>query len=343
MSLTKAISNRFALLGFVSACCVAFLHVGVPTVEHSSGWWMYEISQVLCWFAVPFFFLASGFFIAGHFVERDWYGREVQKRVRSILIPFLIWGVLYWLYFLVMGILGDIVQHRPIGGHCSYLFTPGTLVGVFGLDLFHPPFYSVTWFLRALFFLVLWTPILERITRKRAWCTVVVLYAATLYLKMCPSHFGQFCGLFSSVLPLEGAAWFSLGLAIRLERIKLPGVGKPIIIAVISLFVAAASAIISACFGCRTVFMSLASPFMILGLWLVLPCLPIHSPLPSPFALYLLHTFFLSGFSIFVNGTTDMCCWMLVRVVFAIGGSVLFAMGLRAALPRVSAFLFGGR
>ena len=343
MSLTKAISNRFALLGFVSACCVVFLHMGVPTVEHSSGWWLHEISQVLCWFAVPFFFLASGFFIAGHLGEKDWYGREVQKRVRSILIPFFIWGVLYWLYFLAMSIVGDIMQYRPIGDHCSYLFTPGTLVGVFGLDLFHPPFYSVTWFLRALFFLVLLTPVLERITRKRAWCVVVALYTANLYLKICPGHLGQFSGLFSSVLPLEGAAWFSLGLAIRLERIKLPGVGKPIIIVVISLLAAAVLAVMSACFGCRSVFMSLAAPSLILGLWSLLSYTPPLPSLPSPFALYLLHTFFLSGFSIFVNGTTDMCCWMLVRVVFAIIGSILLAMGLRAVLPRVSAFLFGGR
>ena len=39
--------------------------------------------------AVPFFFIASGFFLAGHMCETDWWNRECKKRVRMLLVPCL--------------------------------------------------------------------------------------------------------------------------------------------------------------------------------------------------------------------------------------------------------------
>ena len=96
----QKISPRIANASVLAAGMVVGIHTaGREICAFENGctmwWWlalgMYGVFQV----AVPFFFTCSGYFLAGHMNEKGWYGHECNKRVWSLLIPYLLWSVLY--------------------------------------------------------------------------------------------------------------------------------------------------------------------------------------------------------------------------------------------------------
>lgn len=328
---SKEISQEFALMRFISAVCVVFLHMGVPLEKGSSGWWLYEISQVLCWFSVPFFFLASGSFLAGHVAENGWYGHAIRKRVRTILFPFWIWGVIWGLYSWLITLVGR--------GE-SEAVTLKTMCRIFGFDVFSPPFYSVTWFLRALFFLVIFSPCIEWLTRKR-WM-VIIFMAFELVYCMRPHMLGTFSGVLDSVFAARGLGWFALGMALRLRRVGFPRLSLGI--GTLFFAIAVALSIASAYVDMRSIFMFCATPFMLFFLHVNFRMLSLPHVLNGcVFPLFLLHPFCLSIFNGCISSSTDNWLIMIFRVGFAIVVSIGATIFLRKTSPKLCTFLWGGR
>ena len=113
----------------------------------------------LCRIAVPWFFIASGYFIAGRFGESGWYGRAVSKRLRTLLVPFALWAV-----------IGVIVKFcvwygaRMYGYACGFenpfaIGVFGALSRALGFDLQHVDI-GIIWYLRMLFALVVISPMI---------------------------------------------------------------------------------------------------------------------------------------------------------------------------------------
>ena len=95
-SVSAGVSARLANMGIVCACLIAVSHSGFyGQMDGASRW----LQQIMTWgfgnLPVPFFFLASGYFLAGHAGEAGWWGREARKRVRSLLVPYFLWMVLW--------------------------------------------------------------------------------------------------------------------------------------------------------------------------------------------------------------------------------------------------------
>ena len=91
--------NKIKNMSIVRAMLVPFIHVGKPLVVGSSGWWIYQFTaEGICRIAVPFFCICSGFFLARHFSDKGWYYSQVGKRVRTLIVPYLIWSVIFYLF-----------------------------------------------------------------------------------------------------------------------------------------------------------------------------------------------------------------------------------------------------
>ena len=69
------------------SCCFHPLATLVRWIRGTGAMGAHGLGKI----AVPFFFLASGYFLAGHLDEDGWYGRKVKKRVFSLVIPLLLW------------------------------------------------------------------------------------------------------------------------------------------------------------------------------------------------------------------------------------------------------------
>lgn len=79
MRLSRTLSLRMSNMGALCSILIVALHSGF---------------KGLTAVAVPYFFLAAGYFLAGHAGEEGWWKREVLKRVKSLLIPLWAWGLI---------------------------------------------------------------------------------------------------------------------------------------------------------------------------------------------------------------------------------------------------------
>lgn len=204
--ISSTTSSRLANMGLWCAVLVVFQHVGHDLPRESLGWWVQNVlGGGISRIAVPFFFLASGFFLAGHFNERGWWLREIFKRCRTLLVPLLFWSVFGMLWSAFWTALANHLAGRPIGD---------------SIPLFHGewiPGVGILWFIRTLFCLVVVSPLLLWVIR-RFGCLAVVGFFAIYWLgnsfvvPQCDANLGDF--LFYGV-SFEGIAYFALGLFLR--------------------------------------------------------------------------------------------------------------------------------
>lgn len=203
MPITKEISNRFANMAIVCAFLVVIIHCRPVFEQGTVAWWMKQmLENGVCLMAVPFFFLASGFFLAGHLGEQGWYKSALMTRIRTLLVPYLIWCTLFVIFLLCRGESGDLLTLK---GFCR----------AYGANPLWFPCLSPLWYVRGLFVLVLLSPLLKRVV-SLGWPALLCLFV--VYGLICPGPSGEGwlyeltrCG----VLPLAGVFYFTLGMAIR--------------------------------------------------------------------------------------------------------------------------------
>lgn len=170
----KTLSAKMANMSFVCAVLVVFMHVGSPIPVGSFPWFFIEpFHEILGDMAVPFFFMASGFFLAGHMEEPGWYLREMKKRFRTLLIPYVLWSLLFAVYLMPIAILANLHAHRA---WCWNLGFPGW-IKTFGLDFLQNPLLSPFWFLRWLICLCLASPLLHGFVKKTGKWGLAAAYA----------------------------------------------------------------------------------------------------------------------------------------------------------------------
>lgn len=165
-------SRKFSLLAFVCALMVVFIHIPVTGHESGSCWWFIRIfSCGICKVAVPFFFFAAGYFVAGHMDEKGYWLREVRKRVTSLIVPLLIWSCLFFVAKAVLDCLVNYGAGRPLLSDFRFSFE--TLLCILGLDPFCHPYLGVMWFVRALFCCFLFLPLIGRLAN---WLSIILLW-----------------------------------------------------------------------------------------------------------------------------------------------------------------------
>ncbi len=93
------LSYKFANMAFICSVLVIGQHVMREHSIGSASWYIFQFFDCgLSRIAVPFFFLASGFFLSKHINEIGWYKNAVTKRIRTLILPFLVWNIL-WFFF----------------------------------------------------------------------------------------------------------------------------------------------------------------------------------------------------------------------------------------------------
>lgn len=88
MALTVEASSKLRNMAFLCACLVVCQHASVAK-------WCDRHIYILTRGAVPFFFCVSGFFITAHTGSRHWYRQALGKRVKTLLVPYLFFNVIW--------------------------------------------------------------------------------------------------------------------------------------------------------------------------------------------------------------------------------------------------------
>ena len=160
-------------------------------------------SEGLCRVAVPIFFLISGylFFVRLEEWDRNIWLKKIKKRVRTLLVPYLIWNciaicisllTLYTKFIIKGGESPDMVAwYNGIGGLRAFWDS-----GVGGLPINYP-----LWFIRDLMVVVILTPLVFQYVKKTGIIGLIMLYLVyVLDFKVKISGFSS-----------EGLFFFSLG------------------------------------------------------------------------------------------------------------------------------------
>ncbi len=85
LAISQELSQKLANMAFIAALLVVAIHVREGSIIGSFNWHVYQIIvDGFARIAVPFFFLAAGFFLAGHCTGPGWWLRECKKRIKTL-------------------------------------------------------------------------------------------------------------------------------------------------------------------------------------------------------------------------------------------------------------------
>lgn len=340
------LSAKMANASLVGAAMVVFIHVWFSGAVGSSDWLAYEfVSEGLCRWAVPFFFCASGFFLAGHIGSSGWYQLELRKRFQSLLIPYVLWNIAYWAFMLLLDVGVAVSQGRQV----VIQFDP---VNVFGLNLSKMPICFPNWYLRSLILLVVLSPVLIALSKRAMPLLMFFLLCAVMHVFF-PLTATWPCldYLFS---PIAGF-WFLVGLNMRgnlplVER--LCNVPRTVSVGLISV----AMVTICGMVFCRLhgnevihkILFILLVPILVVFLLNVMPSRRM-SLTQAAFPIYVLHLFAIQvvelGFSAIGlgKGLRGSFAGYLLRGMLCCILVAMFYLAMKRIFKERVRFLFGGR
>lgn len=212
-------SSKISNMGIICMMLVVPIHIQAMGDEGSFCWWFNAlIRHGVARIAVPYFFIISGYFLAAHFDEPDFWGREVKKRFSSLVIPFFIWSLIAFALYSSLSIIADYLAHRPFGA--SVQVGNGRWIHSLGLDFDNTPLLTPLWYIRCLFIFVLLSPAFKFLVRRLGWLWLMMAYALYLGDSLWPYRCPGLKGFFHYGFSLPGVFYFSVGIFIRNCAVK---------------------------------------------------------------------------------------------------------------------------
>lgn len=353
--ISDSLSHKFMNMSFVCALLVVFIHV---YVDYSASAEVLRrfLSDSFCQIAVPFFFVAAGFFLFGHVREKGWWGPEVRKRVWSLAIPYFLWSFVYFLYALPFILAANWLAHA------SWTRNIPDIAVIFGLDQTCNPLLGPLWFVRTLFVFVLGSWLLAIPIRKSRFCAITTLGVLLVAYVVTTLTLGEtegkisFCLGSSGLFSLKSLFYFSAGCYLRQWPIHWAPSRKVAFASLalgIALCVAHTALLLSdgvTSPQLRHLVKMALIPVTGYGVWLLIPERKWPSWLTgTAFPIFLLHSFIF----VFIDRFTHTFAGLgalegslpgfLLKGLLGIVGAIGVTLILRRYLPRCASILFGGR
>jgi surface polysaccharide O-acyltransferase-like enzyme len=322
-------SAKIVNLSFLCAIFVCMIHVRwAPTTEFGETL-VFLFMRTIGSVAVPFFFVVSGYFLARHCEESGWWEAAIRKRIRSLVVPYCVWQIVYALLWFA-------IEHR-------WSLRPGA----FGLNPFVIPKLVPLWYLRTLMIFAVLSPLIVKALRRWGLGFLSVILLANLVYGVFTSlgyvtetmRLGE---LLYHTFSLLGLLSFSIGSYLAMRPMTLSRrVGN-------WCGVAALAMIILRLIVYR---FKLTIPFdwetfniatLLAFLWVHTPTVRLPTVLArSTFPIYLMHVVIYTalGRSGFPSGVFGQ--WG--ELVIGVSLSIAISEFLHRAFPAVARILFGGR
>lgn len=202
-SMTQFLSDKLRVLSLISILFVLYIHSGFHSNEIEGMLWNYRcqefISGMLGRCAVPLFYVISGylFFLKVSDGMKSIYAK-IQKRMRTLLVPYIIGCLFFVLFGVIIAITPSI--SRYVNGSVMPLFNEPLhqiICSIFYDSGSGTPCAFQLWFLRDLILIVATSPIWYLLLKHLRWIFVITSFGLT-YIQL---PFVPFFALF----------WFLLG------------------------------------------------------------------------------------------------------------------------------------
>lgn len=341
IKIDEAQSRQFATMSFVAAALIVALHTLAADGSCAILQWINRFfGNGLCSVAIPWFFFAAGFFLAGHVGESGWWGKEVGKRVRTLLVPFWFWSAVAYVFYVGLAVLVRWFGYDFHGtNYLDWVSLKGVLMAA-GLYPFNEM--PTMWFMRTLFLFVVFSPMIVRSGR----VGLILLFALYILRAILPSYNREIWNLTGDLLSVRGAAYFAAGLYFRARPIRLPCRWTVNLVGVALLI--ARTCVLSAALG-KLIEIAMI-PFVMMLLFDVCGLIRLPSSLTAlSFPVYVVHmmvAFVVTG----VYGVTGIARsdhtgaalgWLKFFLVF--GLSIALSTAILRLAPRLGGFVLGGR
>ena len=350
--ISQKLSSRISWLALFAACLVVRQHASKPGMNPAFIPFLLFSFEVI---AVPFFFFISGFLLGGHVSEREWFRTESRKRIRTLVIPYVLWCLLWLCWLSLESIFGNLLCGRELFDDMALQnWSP---LRDFGLHPGYLPALSPLWYIRSLFLMILVSPVVVRIVKARpmaenpiVWGTAYV--ACAIMGAWISDTFGKggiIDNCYNYYISAKGLFFFAAGISLRLEKKREPHLGNG------TLWFAAGSCVVFTEWTCLrngwTMTSSVLSwmhvPLFLLCFWKLGPTRPIPKVLSElSFPIYLFHMFPIEFFRRATGfaGAPVRGYWHgLPLAIAALSVSIGACAAIRRLLPRAAHVLFGGR
>ena len=343
--ITPDASQKIKNMSLLCSLLVVSIHVGW-THENglSLGWFVYHgIAQGVARIAVPFFFVVSGFFLAQHFDKECWWRREVGKRVKSLVVPFLLWSTITLVATVPISIVADIIAHRSFGTSIHILHGTNWF-RLYGLDLTDYPLHVPLWYVRCLFLFVLTGHLFKIGVSRFKYTWIACSFAFLLVCNHLPAE--NLREFFRMGYSAAGVFYFSVGVAIQRFRLNNSSDRVAIACGSIGLLLLAVKLLfaINAWRG-EIVIGKIMLPFLIYFTWHYMPARKLPNWLTTcSFPIFLMHTVLFGYCGVLIKHfPTSGLVSDFTEYSVGVFGAIAIACALRRYMPKVADILFGGR
>ena len=244
----KVLSRKVTALSFVAMVCVVMIHShAIGTHENPKPWCVFVqalLMRTATDWAVPFFFVVSGFFFAALNLEKlsiSWYGKLLGKKLRTLLVPYVLWTLIGTVFSMSLVVVNNHIMHHGLFER-TFMAADGfwgRIDSLFGVTRGGPSGNLALWYVRSLLMLFALSPLLAVVSKihKAALFVVGLLLALTVpevsikFLSLKLGSVGWFCvGMGVSQLALEtrrmpnllfafaGVGWCALSVLGAMER-----------------------------------------------------------------------------------------------------------------------------
>lgn len=338
----KRISSNIKIFSFVVSCFMVLFHAGMYDNSNAVNQFDRELSELinydyklLAFFGLSFFFSVTGFLLFYGLNYRN-YLKKIERRVHSLLIPYLIWQALVLIKDLCIGRRYEILD---------------VLLRTFGLELW--PLNGPLWYVYVVFLLaLLLSPVLLLMfsSKRSAWISTFAMLILIRFLKQTsiePVRIVVSYGLFSRILTYLPAYMIGAYYGRFYEKNKMPE--SMVYSLAVVLFAYLLDFKIS---GFFTDMVVMTLPMVLIFIFPSIPKLENRKIYDYTFLIYALHHPFIVDLKGFID---EGLAWIPIPVtilnifehMLILAASVLLAAGLSKLLeklsPKILAVLTGGR
>lgn len=211
---TKEESDRIRIIKFIAIILVVYLHSYTAGVNFLDGtntfvlpvWLQFVetgISQIVAGCSVQIFFLFSAILLFG---SEQRYGDVIKKKVKTLLLPYLIWNTFWIVVFIILQSLPFTTVYFSGNNTPILQCTPKEWFGLYGIGQDYPQCYPL-WFVRDLMVMMLFFPAIKIIVDRRP----KIMMCLGIILTVFPfSFYGK-----------TALAWFLIGAAVAKMQIRI--------------------------------------------------------------------------------------------------------------------------